>query len=235
MLIRTPDNRLLFSSFNHAPCELLPYVSPAFLLAFKKELLLIEQLYFCEVFGHCPYLFLPRDRYRVLRLLERHFSPQKISQQLNLPLATIRQLIQELRQRYRLWAHDNNFTVQPPADALKVPVTVTAFSALITDDDFEELADILPNDHGWETARAWSQLQALDILNLLTPAQKQTAIFLEQGFSPAEIGQRLGVSTQEVYQKILRMRHTLTQAGYTSPPKKSPPIPAASPVQASQK
>ncbi len=226
MLKRTSDNRLLFINQRQS-CELLPFVSPAFLQDLKKELLLIEQLYFCEVFGACPFLFLSRPQYQVLRLIEKHWSLPKIARQLNLPLKTVTLIFTQLQSQYRLWAHDSNFKVHPDQATLKIRLEASNFSDLIQDDDFESLADLLPSDNGWEAARAWSQIEALDVLALLTPAQKQTAIFLEQGYSPAEIAQKMGVSTQEIYQKIARMRRTLSQAGYagqlrphssTSPP-----------------
>ncbi|MDO5561235.1 MAG: hypothetical protein Q4G02_00440 [bacterium] len=213
MFVRTPDNRLLFQN-GRLECEILPYFSQSRLFQLKKELLLLEQVYFCEVFGNCPFIFLSPEEYRVLSLKKRYFSHAAIAKTLRLSLTQVEKLVQILQQKYQLWAHDENFKLHPDLDLVKIRVTEMNFSDLLTGEQLEELNEILPGDNGQESKNQWSKIATADILNLLTSVQKQTAILLEQGYSPEEIGARLGVSTQEVYQKIARMRARLQKAGY---------------------
>lgn len=213
MFLRTADNRLLFQN-GQSECEILPYFSQARFFQIKQELLLLEQVYFSEVFGRCPFIFLEPAEYRVLKLKKRYFSTAAIAQTLNLSLPQVTKIVQQLKQKYQLWAHDESFVLHPDLALVKVRVAAMNFSDLLTGEQLEELSEILPGDDGRESRNQWSKIALSDILNLLTSAQKQTAILLEEGYSPEEIGARLGVSTQEVYQKIARMRARLRQAGY---------------------
>ncbi len=213
MLFRTTDNRLIWRQKNQE-CEILPFVNANFLLELKKELLLIEQAYYCEVIGGCPYIFLEKDEYRVLGLLRRHYSCKQIAKIMLLKIEEVEQIWQKLRQKYILWAHDSKFIAKSELAMIKVLVEGKAFSELIDADDYESFLEMLPNDKGFESRRAWGELESLDILQILTSAQKKTAVLLEQGYGPEEIAKKLGVSKQEVYQKIARIRKTLIQAGY---------------------
>lgn len=212
MLQRSEDNRLLFTQ-NAQTTELLGYVNQATLQDLRQQLLLIELNYQREVFGLCPFIYLSRDEYRVLKLVSHHYSLKTISQKLSLSLNEVQQLVQALKNHFQLWALDQRYQLPAPVQTMKVLVNDSSFSSLLTAEETDNLETILPHDNGQQTQDAWSNFAAADILQVLTKAQRQTAILLEQGYTPAEIAQQLGVSTQEVYQKILRMRAKLTKLG----------------------
>lgn len=213
MFKRTSDNRLVYDN-GKSEAEILPYFNLESLFQLKKELLLIEEIYQKEVFGGCVWIFLTKAEYQVLKLQGRRYSLAAMAKKLDLEEATVKKILQDLKQKYKLWAHDEKFKPNLTVEMSKVYVNEVNFSTILAGEDFAEMAAILPNDGGWESAAAWSKIAAIDILNNLTPIQKQTAILLEQGYKPEEIGKKLKVSTQEVYQKIARMRKKLLKNGY---------------------
>ncbi len=209
----TQDHRLIFNS-HHRETEILGFVNYAQLHHLRAQLLTAELNYRQQLFGLCPFVFLTSQEYQVLKLAYKNQSVAMISQQLQLDPSTVRCLIGQLKQKYKLWAFDLRYQPLATCHLEKFLVSDLSFSQLLTEDDLQDLETVLPHDHGREAASWLSNFEAADLLNLLTSAQKQTAILLEQGYTPVEIGQKLGVSTQEVYQKIIRIRKQLLKNGY---------------------
>lgn len=214
MFIRTPDNQLIFFK-NKQVVEILPYVNQASLTNLKWQIKEIELAYYHEVCGVAPFIFLSRLDYRVLKMTMRTRSIERIAKNLSVSKKVVRESIEKLKKIYKIWAHDMEVKdYRDCTEKIKVYLSDVTFSQLMNEEDYDDLDEFIPGDNGKQATDTLSSLEAMAILEVLTPVQKQTALLLAAGYSPAEIGKKLGVSNQEVYQKIARMRKKLQSAGY---------------------